>query len=206
MDRKIYEAQEKLYARILAGDSEWSSSVHAKAKIDFLARINLSQPIQSVLLLGCGDGSYAFHLSSLAKQVYGIDISEKGIELANRRNDCKNISFVCADILELELPQAPFSLIVDDYCYHCQVGEQRIKFLNRVRSWLAPGGHFLMQVVLPESGNTEYQELEGVQFRQFEPESALEKELESGGFRTLTKEIRAPEGQSVMYCLAGLKS
>ncbi|HNV08207.1 MAG: class I SAM-dependent methyltransferase [Dokdonella sp.] len=53
-------------------------------------------PLDSLLELGCGEGHQTLHFASLARQTYGLDVSEKAIERARERVPAGK--FAAADI------------------------------------------------------------------------------------------------------------
>ena len=54
----------------------------------------------SVLDLGCGSGQNTFLISSIVKNVIGIDYCKKDIETAKRKYKSKNLSFFCGEARE----------------------------------------------------------------------------------------------------------
>jgi ubiquinone/menaquinone biosynthesis C-methylase UbiE len=58
-----------------------------------------SLPDQKALDLCCGEGYYSRRLKALGYDVYGVDISERMIELARRK--AKDITYVCSDASRL---------------------------------------------------------------------------------------------------------
>jgi SAM-dependent methyltransferase len=67
---------------------------------------------RSVLDVGCGTGYGAAHLSSVAKQVVGIDISRSAIYFSKTRYRRQNLTFVVMDAQKLSFADATFDLIV----------------------------------------------------------------------------------------------
>lgn len=66
---------------------------------------------KEVLDVACGTGYGAFHLSSLAKSVIGVDCSEEAISYASRRYQGPNVSFSIMDACFLSFPKESFDTI-----------------------------------------------------------------------------------------------
>lgn len=76
--------------------------------LDQLARMEFD----SLLDVGCGDGrlvSEAQHRFGQARSFVGVDYSERAIRLAQAMNPAG--SFVCANVVEDELPGQPFDVV-----------------------------------------------------------------------------------------------
>ncbi|NOT80336.1 MAG: class I SAM-dependent methyltransferase [Bacteriovoracaceae bacterium] len=115
---------------------------------------------KKALDLGCGTGTTAFVLSKLGFEVWGIDISETAIEMANDLAIKQNlkINFSNADILELGLLNEKFHLIYDSHCLHCIVFEDdRMKVLNGIYESMLPSGRFILDtMVIEEDFNSSF--------------------------------------------------
>jgi 2-polyprenyl-3-methyl-5-hydroxy-6-metoxy-1,4-benzoquinol methylase len=96
----------------------------------------------SVLDLGCGCGVPAARLLARRFRVTGVDISPVQIERA--RKLVPDASFVCGDMCELDISREEYDAVVCLYAIiHVPVAEQ-LELLARIRSWLKPGGYFLL--------------------------------------------------------------
>lgn len=79
------------------------------AECDYLESIikkYATQPVQSILDLGCGTGGHAFELSRRGYQVDGVDYSREMIEIANSRINSDlygKVNFIQKNILDLDL-------------------------------------------------------------------------------------------------------
>ena len=79
----------------------------------FLAETN----IENALDIGCGCGFFTIPIANKAKNVYGIDISEKSIKNAKRNakeNNKNNISFILGDMSKIDELNKNFDLIIAD--------------------------------------------------------------------------------------------
>jgi SAM-dependent methyltransferase len=59
-----------------------------------------------VLDVACGSGSVLYHISGIIKNGFGIDYSDKQIELCKKFSAADNISFKKADVLDIDYKQA----------------------------------------------------------------------------------------------------
>jgi 2-polyprenyl-3-methyl-5-hydroxy-6-metoxy-1,4-benzoquinol methylase len=112
----------------------------------------------NVLDLGCGDGCLSFYMyfENRGKNVFfqGVDMSETGIELANKFKEYMHIedsqmAFSLGDIEKLGLKENSFDLII---C--CEVIEHLhdpAGFLRSTAKFLKPGGTFL--ITTPNAGH-----------------------------------------------------
>ncbi|HXK49699.1 MAG TPA: class I SAM-dependent methyltransferase [Clostridiales bacterium] len=104
-----------------------------------------------VLELGCGDGQLAVMLAEKGFDVTGIDISPTAVEWAKERTD--KAKFIVGDVLDTGFKSDSFDIIIDSYCLHCIIGEDRKKMLSEVKRLLKCGGLFAgitMSNTIPE--------------------------------------------------------
>lgn len=110
--------------------------VHPKHRLTnyhkfFIDNVN---PQDNVLDIGCGKGELTYDLAKKAKNVTGIDFSEKSIEFAKKRFFLENIEYIVSDATK-DIQEQKFNVIVlSNVLEHI---ENRIEFLNKIRS-LAP--------------------------------------------------------------------
>jgi 2-polyprenyl-3-methyl-5-hydroxy-6-metoxy-1,4-benzoquinol methylase len=96
--------------------------------------IDNTDPEDTVLDIGCGNGALSFDIAKKAVKVVGIDSNKKNIEFAKQRFSASNIEYVVGDAVK-ELPNKRFDIIIlSNVLEHI---ENRIEFLNRIKS-LAP--------------------------------------------------------------------
>jgi 2-polyprenyl-3-methyl-5-hydroxy-6-metoxy-1,4-benzoquinol methylase len=98
----------------------------------------------SVLDYGCATGSIAIAMASMVKEVRGMDLSSKMIEIAKRKageRKVKNIDFTHATIFDESLKQGSFDVILAFSILHLL--ENLPQVLSRINQLLKPGGLFI---------------------------------------------------------------
>ncbi len=105
---------------------------------------------KTVLDVGCGTGVYAKALLKRGAVVYGIDISEKEIEIA--RKWCKNGNFVVGTASKLPYPDKSFDVVLMALMFtHL---DEMDKALEEVRRVLKPHGRLIVSEGNPFTGAT----------------------------------------------------
>lgn len=100
---------------------------------------------KSILDLACGDGFYTRKFKPDAKDVLGVDISEKMIELARQEEARKplGIKYLVGDVIELG-EMGHFDLVVASFLLHySQTKEQLLKMCQNIYANLKTGGRFI---------------------------------------------------------------
>lgn len=101
-----------------------------------------------VLDLGCGLGYFAREARARgARQVIGVDLSERMLEEARRRTDDAGISFVRDSLETFAADPASFDLVVSSLALHYIADYAGL--VRRVATWLVPGGRFAFSVEHP---------------------------------------------------------
>ncbi|MEY9967064.1 ubiquinone/menaquinone biosynthesis C-methylase UbiE [Streptacidiphilus sp. MAP12-16] len=95
-----------------------------------------------VLDLGCGSGvPVARDLTAAGVQVTGVDISE--VQIRRARDLVPRAEFIRADATTLDFSKDSFDAIVSFYALIHIPLEEQPSLLERVATWLRPGGWFL---------------------------------------------------------------
>ncbi len=103
----------------------------------------------SVLDLGCGAGELCRRISALgAKNVIGVDISSKMLELA-ASDIPAGVSFQHSAMEDLKFPVATFDLVVSSLAFHYVKDLKDLA--NNIYDWLKPGGFLLFSTEHPVS-------------------------------------------------------
>lgn len=103
---------------------------------------------KQVLDLGCGYGWHCRYAAEMgAKQVIGIDLSEKMIQEAAARNAMEQITYRVCGLEEYEYPKAAFDCVISNLVLHyVEDIEAVFKLVNQT---LKPGGVFLLNIEHP---------------------------------------------------------
>ncbi|MFB6720456.1 class I SAM-dependent methyltransferase [Kribbella sp. NPDC056345] len=113
---------------------------------DWLQALLTQLPVRAqVLDLGCGSGvPVAKVLAEAGHLVTGVDISE--VQVARARERVPAATFLQADATTLDLAADSFDAIVSFYALiHIPVDEQEA-LLQRIGTWLRPGGSFVATI------------------------------------------------------------
>lgn len=101
-----------------------------------------------VLDLGCGYGWHCrFAAEQGAARVLGLDLSEKMIAEARRRNGAANVEYRVCGIEEYDYPAEEWDCVVSNLALHYI--ENIGAVFEKVRRTLAPGGVFLFNIEHP---------------------------------------------------------
>ena len=122
----------------LQGAGEWSEL--QKLLPDFRGK--------RVLDLGCG---YGWHCKYAADQgafsVLGTDLSEKMLQRAGQLNPAPQITYQRAAMEDLRFAAGSFDVVLSSLAFHYV--EAFGPLVERIYSWLAPGGDFVFSVEHP---------------------------------------------------------
>jgi SAM-dependent methyltransferase len=186
--RRGYNALSRHYRRDDADDGQyapWLADLHQRLP-----------PSATVLDLGCGCGvPVARFLTNAGHRVTGIDISDVQIERA--RDLVPTGLFVRADAIQVQLPPASFDAVVCLYALiHLPVAEQP-GLIDRIATWLRPGGWLLATVGHDAWTGTQDNWLDGgVPMWWSQADAATYRSWLQRAGMTITSEDLVPEGTS----------
>jgi 2-polyprenyl-3-methyl-5-hydroxy-6-metoxy-1,4-benzoquinol methylase len=103
-------------------------------------------PSGEILDLACGFGMLSAYLalSSEARQVKGVDISQRRIGVAKSVSaQISNVTFQCGDVLQYPLGECHCILLID--ALHYFVPSVQNELLRRCHESIAPGGRLLVR-------------------------------------------------------------
>lgn len=139
----------------LSWDSAWDSvfstqewgKYPSESLIQFVARNfyrRTSRAETKILEVGCGPGPNIWYLAREGFSAYGIDGSERAIQLANTRLHAEGLSAVLhvGDIISLPFPDSFFDAVVDVECLYANSRESTVRILKEIERCLKPGGLF----------------------------------------------------------------
>jgi SAM-dependent methyltransferase len=136
-------SQEIWEQRYETRDMPWEKGAPSPGLVDFLsARRNLSG--ETVCVPGGGTGHDALEWAKAGFRVYGYDIAPSAIRLSIERTQAAGLhaEFRCADFLRDE-PPFPFDWIFEHTLFCAIQLEERDLYVDAIRRWLKPGGHYL---------------------------------------------------------------
>jgi ubiquinone/menaquinone biosynthesis C-methylase UbiE len=116
------------------------------------------KPDSEVMEFGCGTGTTAVSHAPFVRHVHGYDISGKMLEIARSRAvaaGVSNVTFERADIIDLDLPDGRFDVVMGHSILHLLRPKARTATLAKVRRLLRPGGVFVSSTIcIGEMGGT----------------------------------------------------
>lgn len=106
--------------------------------------LDMLQPGSAVLDVGCGTGKpVADQLARAGHEVYGIDVSQKMIEVAQNQVEGR---FVKADMTSFE-PETKFDAVYTVFSLFQLTNNEIYKMIFRFSEWLQPGGLLVFGMV-----------------------------------------------------------
>lgn len=131
----------------------WNTVQGTHDNLADLAKWIGDRPVGRILELGCGAGDQSLWFAERGFEVVGIDISGQAVDWAREKAAARglNAEFVQSSVLELPFGNATFDYVLDGYCWHCIIGDDRIPFLSEAARVLRPGGVFTGLTMLNDS-------------------------------------------------------
>jgi SAM-dependent methyltransferase len=210
---------ERAYQKLkIQGRSAWSDSIDTQYRGEKFSKILSANNISGkILVLGCGDGEVSVALVRKGYSVLGIDISPTAIEWAREKSAGEDgIEFVEGSVLELDRLSETFTAAIDDHCFHCIIGDDRIVFLGGIFSRLNSNGLLIVRTQCGDPPTTESpnfmkmwdpvtrcQVHNGVAGRYFGIPKNITAEITSVGFKIIQSDIQVqPDGWQMIEVLA----
>lgn len=135
---------------------------------------------QTVLDSGCGTGIIARQVNKYSNNVYGIDIADRMIEVARRKN--LKASFVLGNCLDIPFEDKFFNAVVTRGVLITHVGKDYSKqFIEEAKRVLIPGGLLVFDFVTHYNKGEEEKFKQKAVFNQKQIMALLEK----SGFRVI---------------------
>src|SRR5262245_13523377 len=101
-----------------------------------------------VLDLGCGFGAFSRWVREMgAESVIGVDLSRKMLDRAQSLTQDPRITYLLANIENLQLPDTCFELVYSSLALHYVNNFKAV--CAAIRRLLVPGGHFIFSVEHP---------------------------------------------------------
>jgi ubiquinone/menaquinone biosynthesis C-methylase UbiE len=181
--------------------AKWTTCGKGKAFLNRIIRLTELNGNEKILDVGCGTGILACEIAKKFKDVsiFGIDISENLINLANRKinENGYNIDFRVGSVLELPYKQNTFDVVLTSIMFHqLDVGEKR-KAVDEIYRVLKPDGRYVAAEFGPEA-KTRFQKLMAKGQWTLYP-----SHLREAGFKIIYEDlVEAMWGKKVFYRVA----
>lgn len=192
---------EQGYDRLGSRYFEWTTSQGPGVREWFLDEVLQRLPGEAVVLeLGCGPGTVSAALAD-GRHYTGVDLSAGQLMLARER--LPDADFIQGDFTNIELPSGAFDAVVAFFVFNHLPRAEHAPMFERVRSWLRPGGRFMLSLGASDTDDEVEQDWLGVPmfFAGFEPD-ANERSLLDAGFELELSETRSEiesGGQEVTF-------
>jgi ubiquinone/menaquinone biosynthesis C-methylase UbiE len=108
------------------------------------------RPDMEVMEFGCGTGTTAVSHAPYVKSIVGYDVSDKMLEIARshaKAAGAANVTFERADIIDLDLPDSRFDVVMGHSILHLLKPKHRSAVLAKVHRALKPGGVFVSSTI-----------------------------------------------------------
>ncbi|NET60380.1 MAG: class I SAM-dependent methyltransferase [Symploca sp. SIO2E6] len=159
-----YIGHDKTYQRYRqeANRPGWMAATDLAKVIQQLERILLFDyfPKQGKLIeLGCGAGNISIYLAQKGYEVSGVDIAPTAIDWAieNANQAQVQVDFLVGDVLHLEeIADESFDIVMDGFCFHCIIGDDRGKFLQTAHRLLKLDGRLCIRTMCNQVPDTQY--------------------------------------------------
>jgi SAM-dependent methyltransferase len=135
-----YRARAPEYDRTAYGDDLAGAQARIARTLDRLA------PSGSILELACGTGMWTEALAARAEHLLAVDTSPEALDIARARVS-EEVRLQIADVLRDDPPWSPverFDIVVMAFWLSHVPRSRAMPFLDRVGSWLVPGGRLLI--------------------------------------------------------------
>ncbi|MBF0440175.1 MAG: polysaccharide deacetylase family protein [Magnetococcales bacterium] len=140
---------------------------------------------ESVLELGCGEGTLFHYLSERCKKSYaGVDLSEVALELARSRG----ISEIYCSPIETYVPSRQFGVILFNEILSSVPDHLQLAVLNRYFPYLAPGGSVVLST-----------------YRSKDAESAIWQQIDQRNWEILDRITLSSANKNLVWDLAVLR-
>jgi 2-polyprenyl-3-methyl-5-hydroxy-6-metoxy-1,4-benzoquinol methylase len=123
------------------------NELRLRRELESLLRARGGRPLERVLTIGCGEGSFERMLSPHAGQIVAVDIAAPGIELAKKQARAAgvvNVDFRCMPLSEIDWNEQFDAILCIAFLHH--VPEPDLpEFLAQAFAHTKPGGLFYSQ-------------------------------------------------------------
>lgn len=120
-----------------------------EAEADFIIKSTVMNESKAILDLGCGPGLYVKEFAKTGAKVFGIDLSDRSIDYADRniKPEYPNTHFTKMNYLDIDFKEAfdVATLIYYDFCV-LNLNEQKT-LLAKIHTALKDSGFFIFDIV-----------------------------------------------------------
>lgn len=130
----------------------WADAAQGSPRDDYVRRLTELVPLgEAVLEVGCGSGARASQTLADRYRLIGIDLSPQQVERA--REQVPDGSFQVGDVTTIDLAPASFRGVVALYVMGHVPTAQHAEVYGRIVRWLEPGGWFVANLPVSDSGD-----------------------------------------------------
>ena len=142
-DRAYADRYEELYIQ------PWQAKHEMNRRLLDMLMPRSTRPDRRWLDLCCGQ---AWHFSCYPEVGWrlGVDLSPAQLQIARLRNP--QAQFLCANVLEVTLPQVSYDLVTCFWGAYCYLDDNQLiaTLLQRMLAWTAPGGALYLELLTPD--------------------------------------------------------
>ncbi|MBI5401855.1 MAG: class I SAM-dependent methyltransferase [Ignavibacteriae bacterium] len=131
----LFNTNKEKFEEIYSTEDPWKlrgrqEQFRYRRTIEFI-RKNIQKPNMKILELGCSEGHFTAHLSKQEYRITAVDISEKAIQRAKKKN-IPNAEFICADMIQFiaNSELATYDLIIILECIYYLDKMRKAMFLE----------------------------------------------------------------------------
>jgi SAM-dependent methyltransferase len=148
-------------------------------RMDQTFRMLSDRRFNSFLELGCDTGYMSEKLARISDQLIAVDKNEKAISYAKEYHASDNVDYRISDFLGLEFEPHSFDGISGIESLYYFSDEDRALFMERIKTWLKPGGLFVFGAPI---------QLDNEEERYFAFPEALQLFVSAFGFRVIKEQ------------------
>lgn len=142
------------YDAIAERYAAWTGEVLTGARRRYVELLQRQIPEGAAVLdLGCGTGVPVAHALAEQYRLTGVDGSARSIELA--RQNVPNATLLQADMTQVKFPPGSFAAVISSYAIIHVPRTKHQSLLERITSWLQPGGLLVVTMGAVESEGME---------------------------------------------------